>query len=122
MNQLEKTWAVARLRSGAYCVYRPEAGGLAYYAERGVRSEFDHAAGAEILRDLLNGRPSLPRACDANSFERLTGHITLRPPTRGALRAILVEGRTWKQAAAHHGVSESGILKALRRVATLNHP
>jgi hypothetical protein len=41
---------------------------------------------------------------------------------RVALAAILVDGWTWRRAAITASVTESGILRAMRRVAARNHP
>lgn len=122
MSQLTKPWAAIRLQTGRFAVYRPDPSGLTYHHEGGQRREFEQHADAEALRDLLNERPRLPRTCDRATFERMTEHVRLRPATRDALRDILVKGRTWRQAAASHEITMSGILRALRRVGAANHP
>ena len=37
-------------------------------------------------------------------------------PIRRALKDVLVDGKTWRQASLKHGVTESGILRAIRRI------
>ena len=38
------------------------------------------------------------------------------PSMRKALRSVLVSGSTWREAAHRYGVTESGILRAMRRL------
>lgn len=69
-----------------------------------------------LLQQLDTGR-RLPERCTSEEFSSLIRGVAMSPTMRAALRLVLVEGSTWKQASSTCGVSESGILRALRRVA-----
>lgn len=73
---------------------------------------------AQLEADRRNGK--LPSRLTAVEFDQLTTHVPMLPRTRAALRAILVDGRTWQQAAQDAGITQSGILRARRRIKMLN--
>jgi len=64
----------------------------------------------------LNGRAAM----SASEFEQRTAHVPMRPLTKDALRAIMVDGLKWAEAARRFSLTESGILRAMRRVDELN--
>lgn len=71
---------------------------------------------AERLLALLQENRQLPSRCSSEEFDNLIANVRFGTPMQSALRDILVHGRTWKQAASTAGVSQSGILRALRRL------
>lgn len=119
-----EAWRVARLSDGTYSAYRRAADGTIHYdmePDRPVRRRFTDHAEALSWVATLNGKP-LPKRMTADEFEQATRHVAGTLVMRGALHDILVAGATWKAAATTHGVTESGILRAMRRVAERNHP
>lgn len=74
-------------------------------------------AQAQALADVLNGRPALKRGMSQTEFYDLAFKLPMQAKTRNALHDILVLGRTWKVSAKRYGVTESGILRAMRRLA-----
>jgi hypothetical protein len=118
-------WLVVRFTTGGYGVgRRDDAAGIYYYSEApgsGPKT-FAEAEEARSLADTLNGRPALPRRMTEDRFDEAIGHVNLTIEMKRALRAILVDGSTWRAAAERHGVTESGILRAMRRVAAQNQP
>ena len=54
--------------------------------------------------------------CTERKFDALTSHVVLRGPMRLAVRAVLVKRMTWADASKRHKVTQSGMLKAMRRI------
>jgi hypothetical protein len=108
-----REWAVARYRvTGGFGCKR----GDEHLVEGGnlfVVPTYDEAF-AKVRQ--LNGRAALA----ADEFERRTAHVPMRPLTKDALRAIMVDGMKWAEAARRFRITESGILRAMRRVDELN--
>ena len=118
-------WQAVRFSTGDYGVCRKDdKTGIYYCADSpaGPPKKFDEFEEAKLWADTLNGRPTLPRRMSEEGFSNATAHVNLTIDMRCALRLILVEGQTWRWAASAHGVTESGILKAMRRIAERNHP
>jgi hypothetical protein len=86
--------------------------------ERGLSFKVPSIEAAQAEADRRNGRAA--GQCTAEEFVRRTEHVPMYAKTRDALHAIMVEGVTWREAAERHGVTESGILRAMRRVSTAN--
>jgi hypothetical protein len=55
--------------------------------------------------------------CTRPEFDRMTRSTPLRESMRQALRMVLVQRSTWAAAARRHQVTQSGMLKAMRRIA-----
>lgn len=118
-------WRVVRFTTGGYGVGRSDDKvGVYYYANPlgSPPKKFEDHEDAKLWADTLNGRPTLPRRMTEEQYLSATGHVNLTIEMRRALRAILVDGSTWKAAAESSGVTESGVLRAMRRVAERNHP
>lgn len=114
-------WKTVRFGDGKYGVFKRHEGQIIYSAHH-KRHEFQTLNEAEDWAVKLNGGDPPLRRCSPAEFERVTEHVPVGLPMRGALRSILVDGSTWKGASVTHGVTESGILRAMRRVAASNHP
>lgn len=56
--------------------------------------------------------------CTERKFDALTSRVVLRGPMRLAVRAVLVKRMTWADASKRHKVTQSGMLKAMRRIAS----
>lgn len=54
--------------------------------------------------------------CTAAEFDRLTTTVVLRASMRSAVRMVVVQRKPWAKAAEENGVTESGILRAIRRI------
>lgn len=54
--------------------------------------------------------------CTERKFDALTSRVVLRGPMRLAVRAVLVKRMTWADASKRHKVTQSGMLKAMRRI------
>ena len=115
-------WQPIRFGNGKYGVFARSNEGDIIYSGLHRRHEFDTPEEADEWATRLNGLNPPLRRCGAAEFERMTEHVLMGAPMHAALRSILVEGETWKAAAAVHGVTESGILRAMRRVVAKNHP
>lgn len=114
-------WRVVRFGDGSFGVMTNRSGNVEYHSV-GRTHKFADQESARLAADQLNGKPVMPRRCSADKFQHMTEHVTLTPNMRGALLHILVHGHTWKGAANNWEVTESGILRAMRRVAKANHP
>jgi hypothetical protein len=108
-----------RFSDGTFGVMTSVNGAVEYH-QLGPSHRIADSETAHALCDQLNGRPALPRRCTMDEFKRMTEHVKLTPQMRGALLNILVVGHTWRQCAEVWAVTESGILRALRRVASAN--
>lgn len=101
-------WRVHRMPCGGYEVWRG--------AERWPMREPVDIEGAKRIAETLNR----PACITPAEFQARTAHVPMRDTTRAALRAVLVDGCTWRVASSRHDVTESGILRAMRRIAQLN--
>ncbi|MBI5270666.1 MAG: hypothetical protein HY856_13425 [Burkholderiales bacterium] len=107
-----KTWRVVRYaRTGGFGIRRGDEHGMVG-GGLFVAPTYDEAFAEAKAR---NARMMTPAA-----FEEHTAHVPMRPNTKDALRAILVDGSTWAAAAERFGITQSGILRAMRRVKELN--
>lgn len=50
------------------------------------------------------------------AFTKSVLSVNMSPKIRQAVRAVMVDGMTWKEAAAVWEVHESGIMRAMRRI------
>lgn len=122
-------WAIVRFGLGEGATYgamRSVVAGrsvaaIEYHMEDGRRWERARYRDAQGKVDSLNGA-GVPRRCTPAEFSALVRHVPIQVRTRNALFAIMVEGRTWREAALLHCVTESGILRAMRRMSHLNEP
>lgn len=122
----ETRWKVVRFGDGTYGVFKRNKDGVIVYSEHlfrfnVVQERFVAHEDAVRRADELNGKPGIPQVTDDYEFEKRTGHVRMTPEMRNALYDILVKGKRWKPTSQAHGVTESGILRAMRRVAELNH-
>jgi len=119
------TWKVVRLSDPQrYAVARVGGAAIEYHCEPGQQDRWTtrHLKKARSLVVLLNGRQPTRRLVSANEFASMIRHVSMRPRTIDALRDIMVNGKTWARASAYHRITESGILRAMRRLSTQNEP
>lgn len=117
------TWKIVRFGDGGFGAYRRKAdGGIEYARDFNGTAYSGLHENAIALADNLNGKPMLPRNLTPERFEEMVGHVNMTREMATALFSIVVNGVTWKEAAQAHQVTESGILRAMRRVAGANHP
>lgn len=57
--------------------------------------------------------------CTDEQFFSMTSRLIMRPRMLRAMRSVLVKRKTWRDAAGEHGVTQSGLLKAMRRLRRL---
>ena len=117
-------WKVVRFNAGGYGACRQDANGqIQFDTHQGTHNpkRFDSHPEAIAWVCQLNGEKMPARRMGEDEFIAQSMHVPMMMPTRTALRAILVDGWTWKRAAAL-GITESGILRAMRRMAAANHP
>ena len=101
-------YRVGRLVNGRV-EYRPDASGApALLADRQA---------ARRAAERLN-IGSLPSRCTEQELVSMASGLRIRNQMMQALRLLLVDGATWRHASEQAGVSESGILRALRRLAS----
>lgn len=118
------TWKVLRMVAlDGYAVAYEEGGAVTEYWNahgpvRDARQAHCFRQDDAITKaDELNGkRPRL----NATQFDERTRHVPMEDRTRAALRAIMVDGATWRHAAEVNGITESGIKRALDRVRRAN--
>lgn len=113
-------WRVVRFQRGTFGVFTAANGAIVYHKEFGTE-HFTDKESAQIVADRLNGKPVMPRRLSPADFEDRVGHVPMSNKMRHALHAILVNGWTWRNAAETFCVTESGVLRAMRRVASRNH-
>lgn len=58
----------------------------------------------------------LPARCTPQELDAMVRGLRIMDKTMLALRLLLIEGHTWRQASCQSGVSQSGILRALRKI------
>lgn len=113
-------WRTVRFGAGTYGVAKTSHGEIVYNgAPR--RHEFTTIEQANEWAAKLNGDSPPMRRCQPGEFEDMTRHVRMYDKTRAALRSIIVDGWTWSRAAEQYDITESGILRAMRRVSNLNH-
>lgn len=116
-------WKIVRFQAGEFGICsRDKNGEIIYTPEPGANKvrKFADLDTARVECERLNRRPVVPPRLSEQGYIQATEHVNLTIDMRHALRRILVEGQTWKLAASAHGVTESGILRAMRRVAARN--
>lgn len=112
----DDTWGVMQRSGTRTCMYvSPRPGGLSAYSSDATR--MTHAA-AKAMADKMNG--VIGKQLSFTDFTRATAHVPMTEAMREALRLLLVDGRSWTQAAARAGVTVSGISRALARVKQAN--
>lgn len=118
-------WKLVRFSDGMFGLHRTtDTGHIEYempvgarHPRKWVRQEDAVAWGAR-----LNGEPALPSKLTDDEFKAQTNHVPMSIQMRGAIHDITVKGMTWKTAADKNNVTESGILRAMRRIVEANHP
>lgn len=65
---------------------------------------------------------ALPAHCTPQQLDHMVRGLKIMDKTMLALRLLLVDGATWRQASLQSGVSQSGILRALRKITARNQP
>lgn len=99
-------YRVARLNSGSLEYERDDEGSQVLYTSRqAVRRRCERL---NISR--------LPKAMTQAELDQALWGLTVTPGMRQALTRLLVHADTWKRAAAGGGVTESGLLRSLRRM------
>lgn len=108
------TWKHIRTTDGRFRVARLQSGTALYHAENGAVWECATRQAAVRKAQLLNlqQRPTITMQQIADAESRLN----LRPATVEALR-LVASGNTWKSASSKSGITQSGMLRAIRRIA-----
>lgn len=71
---------------------------------------------------MANKSPPPKYLMSAWEFDVAIKAAPIRPRTAAALRAVVVSRQTWQQAAKIHGVTESGICRAWKRLQRVTNP
>lgn len=115
------TWLPLSMMDGNYGVARAANGAIEYLAgDDGQRWSSAKRQAARRKAEALNlaGSTGLPDRCTEAELQSWVTGLHLSPAMLGALHLLLVQGCTWKAAAERSGVTESGVLRALRRIAS----
>ena len=115
VNVSTGTFTVARFRVREAESVAPSAPD--FYVLGGVRFETRDADEALITAGSLNASRPLPFRCGAQQFRWMANTVVMSQAMRQAVRDVVLVGMTWKSAAARNGVSQSGMLRAMRRMA-----
>lgn len=113
----QRMWRLVRWPDGTYGASRTVDGVNELYKREG-RTLGISKADATRLVSQLNGR--IPEFSSEAEFNEWTGHVHMSSQLRDAIRMITLHRHTWSYAAKTAGCTESGILKAMRRVVAAN--
>lgn len=120
-----KSWRVLKFGTGGFGLWKhDEFKTIVYHLDPRTKApmRFDTHEEALAAGDRLNGKPTMPKVKSLDELRGLCDHVSMTEKMRSAIADILLAGKTWRQAAESHSVTESGILRAMRRVASANHP
>lgn len=99
---------------GGHAVCMTVGGQIIFCRQGGSIIRYPTLADAKAACRQLNGAPM--DGASPESFEEAIAATPMHQPMVDALRDICVHGKTWKAAAEGNGVTESGILRAMRRL------
>lgn len=110
------TWKPVQMAGGMYRVAHLAGGVATYHQEDGAPWQAETKQAATRKAALLNCGGSPRRAITQDAIDAALPKLNLQPRTVRALR-LVASGHTWKSAASSTGVTESGMLRAMRRIA-----
>lgn len=110
------TWLIMQVPASGVRVGRLKNGAVEYRTgDDGRPIDYPTRQAARRAAEKLNVS-ELPSRCTEAELARLVAGLHIRDKTMKALRLLLVDGCTWRSAAEQAGVTESGILRSLRRI------
>lgn len=114
------TWLVMNVPAAGVRVGRLNNGSVEYRTDAsGQPIHYQTRQAARRAAEKLNVG-ELPSRCTEAELLRMVSGLHVRDKMMLALRLLLVDGQTWRSAAEQSGVTQSGILRSLRRIVNAN--
>lgn len=122
MTPISTRWQVVTMpgTKTTYGLARQSSDGIEWHADGAIKWRTYSLKEARAKRlELLDERRPV-KTYSAVQFANMAKPTTMRRKTLDALRDIMVHGKTWSATAKRHDITESGILRAMRRMKALN--